>query len=344
MLVSVIAPCLNEAGHIEFFVREVFRQRLPESVDLELLVADGGSTDGTTQALDELSAAYPRLRVLQNPERITSCALNRCILAAEGEVIIRMDIHTSYADNYIAECLAALEETGADNVGGPWVAKVAGGSIAEAVALAFSCRWVTGGGKAHDPDHEGPVDTVYLGCWRREAFQRFGLFDETLVRAQDSEFNFRTLLIGGRIWQSPRICSWYHPRKSVTQLFRQYGQYGYWKVATLKKHGQPASVRQLVPGAFVLALLALLAGSPFLPKMHWAPALLLGPYLAASIASAASVCRRHSRWDLLPYLPPVFAAYHFGFGCGYLRGVIDFLILNRRPAAVMVLLTRSPGA
>lgn len=344
MLVSVIAPCLNEAGHIESFVREVFRQRLPDSVVLELFIADGGSNDGTLPKLDALSVAYPQLRVLQNPEKITSFALNRGIRASAGDVIVRMDIHTTYADDYVAECLAALEETGADNVGGPWVAQVAGGRIAEAVALAFACRWVTGGGKAHDPAHEGPVDTVYLGCWRREAFQRFGLFDETLVRAQDSEFNFRTLLMGGKIWQTPRICSWYQPRQSVTQLFRQYGQYGYWKVATLKKHGQPASVRQLVPGAFVLALFVLLIVSVFAPALLWAPLFLLGPYLLASIFSAAGLCRRHARWDLLAYLPPVFAAYHFGFGCGYLRGVMDFLILNRSPAAAMVLLTRTPEA
>jgi hypothetical protein len=139
-------------------------------------------------------------------------------------------------------------------------------------------------------------------------------------------------LLGGKIWQTPRICSWYQPRKSVTQLFRQYGQYGYWKVATLKKHGQPASVRQLVPGAFILALFTLLVVSLFAPALAWAPFLLLGTYLSAGIVSAAGLCRRHVRWDLLPYLPPVFAAYHFGFGCGYLRGVIDFLILNRRPS------------
>lgn len=344
MLVSVIAPCLNEAGHIGSFVREVFRQRLPDSVRLELLVADGGSKDGTLAKLGALSIAYPQLQVLQNPERITSCALNRGIRASTGEVIVRMDIHTTYADNYIAECLAALDETGADNVGGPWVARVAGGRVSEAVALSFACRWVTGGGKAHDPAYEGPVDTVYLGCWRREAFQRFGLFDESLVRAQDSEFNFRTLLMGGRIWQTPRICSWYQPRKCVTQLFRQYGQYGYWKVATLKKHGQAASLRQLVPGAFVIVLLTLLVVSLFAPALVWAPFLLFGTYLSAGIFSAAGLCRRHARWDLLPYLPPVFAAYHFGFGCGYLRGVLDFLILNRSPAAAMVLLTRTPEA
>jgi glycosyltransferase involved in cell wall biosynthesis len=110
MLVSVTAPCLNEAGHIESFVREVFRQRLPDAVGLELLVADGGSKDGTLAKLEALIRAYPQLQVLQNPERITSCALNRCIRASSGEVIVRMDIHTTYAGDYIAECLAALDE------------------------------------------------------------------------------------------------------------------------------------------------------------------------------------------------------------------------------------------
>lgn len=344
MLVSVITPCLNEAQHIESFVHDVFRQRLPAGVRLELFVVDGLSNDGTIRLLDALSVVYPGLRTLQNPERITSFALNRAIRASRGEVVIRMDVHTIYADNYIEECLRALAESGADNVGGPWIAHVSGNRISQAVALAFACRWATGGGKAHDPSHEGPVDTVYLGCWRREVFQRFGFFDENLVRAQDSEFNFRTLLNGGTIWQTPRICSWYTPRQSLLPLFRQYGQYGYWKVATLKKHGQPASLRQLAPGALLLALFSLLSAGLLDPFFLWSAGALFLSYAAAGLVAACALCRQHSRWELLPLLPLVFAVYHFGFGLGYLRGVADFLLLRRAPAPAMILLTRTPHA
>jgi glycosyltransferase involved in cell wall biosynthesis len=169
---------------------------LPDSAGLELLVVDGGSTDGTVSKLDELSIAFPRLKVLQNPERITSFALNRGIRAAAGEVIVRMDIHTTYADDYIAACLAALDETGADNVGGPWVAQVAGagqrGRAQPCLPLVPAAgRLTTRLTKAPSIPSisaaaAGSISTIRLFRWKP-------------VRAQDSEFNFRILLLGGKI-------------------------------------------------------------------------------------------------------------------------------------------------
>ena len=179
-----------------------------------MIVADGGSDDGTLDALARLIAADTRLRVVANPEQIVSTGLNRALAEARGEVIVRMDVHTTYAPDYVAECIAALVRTGADNVGGPWraEAEAGGGAMQEAIVAAFQSPLVAGGALSRRLDYEGPVDTVYLGAWPRATFDRFGSFDETLVRNQDDEHNLRITAGGGRVWQSARIVSAYRPR------------------------------------------------------------------------------------------------------------------------------------
>ena len=173
-----------------------------------------------------------------------------------------MDAHTRYASDYVRNCLEVLRTTGADNVGGPWVARGTG-IIGRTVAAALQSPFSFGGTRGHNPDYEGIVDTVYLGCWPREVFGRVGLFDEELVRNQDDEFNLRLTRAGGKIWQSPRIKSWYRPRGSTVRLLRQYMQYGYWKVRVIQKHKIPASVRHLIPGLFVLSLVVLALAAPW---------------------------------------------------------------------------------
>jgi glycosyltransferase involved in cell wall biosynthesis len=339
MLISVIAPCRDEAADVERFVAEVFRQRLRPGDTLELLIADGRSRDGALEKLQALAARDRRLRLLDNPRGLTPAGLNIAIRQARGEVVVRMDLHTAYAEDYVAQCVAALARTGADNVGGPWT-PVGKGPTGEAIALAFGSRWVSGGGRSHDAGYEGEVDTVYLGCWRRSTLLRLGLFDEEQIRAQDAELNFRIVKRGGRVWQTPRIRSWYQPRERLRDLYGQYGQYGYWKVATLKKHKKPASVRQLVPGLFLGLLLLLTPLS--LADMRAAAlcAVLVGAYAAGSGVAAAQLCGSSRRWDLFWRLPPVFAAFHFGFGYGYLRGLLDFFALRRRPGLRFSRLTR----
>jgi hypothetical protein len=165
-VVSVIVPCRNEVDFIDTFVHSLMAQRLPGGLDLEILIADGKSDDGTREELDRLARQHPSMRVIDNPKRTAAAGLNAAIRQARGDVLIRMDVHTSCAMDYILECLRALETSGADNVGGPWVAQ-GSGYVPEAIALAFSSLLVSGGGKAHRADYEGFVDTVYLGCCPR---------------------------------------------------------------------------------------------------------------------------------------------------------------------------------
>ncbi len=234
---------------------------------------------------------------------------------------MRLDIHTRFAPDYVACCIETLARTGADNVGGPWVAQGTG-PMGEAVAAAFQCRWVVGGARSRDTQHDGAVDTVYLGCWPRAVFERIGGFDEELVRNQDDEHNLRLRLAGGRIWQSPLIHSLYHPRNSLSHLFAQQRQYGYWRPFVMRKHGQAGSVRQLVPAAFVAALGLFALCLPWTALPLAALVALYAAYVALASVSAA---RGAGQWRLLGRLPVVIAAYHVAYGLGTWRGLWDVL-------------------
>ncbi|MDB5818095.1 MAG: glycosyl transferase family 2, partial [Rhizobacter sp.] len=295
-----------------------------------------------------ISSADARLVVIDNPGRIVSTGLNLAIAATTGEVVVRMDVHTHYADDYVARCLDALAATGADNVGGPWHAQPAPNAspMQQAIAAAFQSRWVAGGARSRDLAYSGWVDTVYLGAWPRESLQRFGGFDESLVRNQDDELNLRITLGGGRVWQSADIRSVYRPRSHLGQVFRQYLQYGYWKPFVMKKHGQAASARQLMPGllvaalgvtwivalvGFVLAVAsagahpvgASIAGSSAL-TMAW-PAIGITALYSLGVAAMSMLAGTGHSVRVILRLPAVIAAYHVGYGTGFIAGAWDAL-------------------
>jgi succinoglycan biosynthesis protein ExoA len=335
--VSVLIPCRNEGHYIAGCIRSLLSQEPPEG-GFELIVADGRSTDGSGALLRQMSESHHSLRVIDNPGLIVSSGLNKAIEAAKGRVLIRADVHTEYACDYIRQCVRVLHESGADNVGGPWVA-VGKGYIGRAVAAVFHSGFGSGGALSHDPQYEGPVDTVYLGCWRRECFDWIGGFDEALVRNQDDEFNLRLTRAGGKIWQSPVIKSKYFPRGSLPRLFQQYMQYGYWKVRVIQKHRIPASWRHAVPALFVSTTLALLVASAVSSAAGVAAGMAVGMYLTCSMAASLMTAAR-SELTLLPVLPFVFFCVHIGYGYGFLRGIMDFAILRRAPAVRMGLVTR----
>jgi succinoglycan biosynthesis protein ExoA len=330
--VSVVVPCRNEIRHIRAFLDSVFHQELGQ-IDMEVLIADGMSDDGTRIVLREFERRFAVLRVIDNPEQIASTGLNRAIREAKGEIIIRMDAHTVYALDYVHSCVEVLNETNADNVGGPALTRAAG-YFAQAIAHAFLTPFARGGAKFRDPRYEGPVDTVAYGCWRKSTLERIGMFDEKQVRSQDYELNARIVSCGGIVWQSPKITSWYWPRASLSGLFGQYFQYGFWKVAIIRKHRGFASWRNLVPGSCLLVgvvLLLCVAGASIGGSVWWQKAflaawfVLAGSYFVASFVSAFSVAKRKG-WSFLLFLPIVFAIYHLAFALGFL------LALMYRPA------------
>ena len=325
--VSIIVPCRNEKQHIAAFAASVLAQKLPAEWTLEVVIADGMSDDGTREALAELAARNPRVQFVDNPAQIVSSGLNRALVAATGEAIVRMDVHTEYAPDYVFECLAALRLTGADNVGGPWraVADPQGGPVQAAAAAAFPSRWVSGGALSRRLDYDGPADTVYLGAWPRATFARFGGFDETLVRNQDDEHNLRIVKGGGRVWQESRIHSSYRPRSTLGQVFRQYLQYGYWKPFVMKKHGQPARLRHLAPAGLLVSVLLLALVAVFTWRV-WPLAVLLLAYAGGVAAMSVAIVRETPQPAAVAVrVPLVIATCHVAYGIGTIVGAFDAL-------------------
>lgn len=353
-LVSILLPCRNEVKHIEHCLESAMQQQPPEG-GFEIIVADGMSEDGTREVLEKIAQRDSRVRVIDNPRRIVSSGLNAAIAVASGKIIVRMDAHTDYAPDYVKQCVAVLQRTGADNVGGPARTR-ATGYTARAVAAAYHSPFAVGGARFHDTSYEGYLDTVTYGCWLKDSFQQFGMFDEELVRNQDDEHNLRISRGGGKIYQSPSIQSWYRPRSSLSTLFRQYMQYGYWKVRVIQKHKLPASIRHLVPGTFVflLILLSLLSlASAGWDVAHggigsWSVvtrvlAALLGLQVgcyALAVLAASFVTAARTEWALLPMLPWVFPCYHLGYGYGFLQGFWAFVIRRKGASDAFVQLTR----
>jgi glycosyltransferase involved in cell wall biosynthesis len=335
--VSIIIACRNEEGSLKTCLRSILAQE-PLAGGFEVIIADGMSEDGTRTILKQFASEDPRIRVVDNPGRIVSTGLNMAVRAARGQIIARMDAHTEYAPDYIRQCVTVLQETGADNVGGPARTK-SRGYRQSAICAAYHSAFAVGGARFHKVEYEGEVDTVTYGCWPRKVFDQIGCFDEELVRNQDDEFNLRLTRMGGKIWQSPRIQSWYSPRGSLEGLFRQYLQYGYWKVRVIQKHKLPANLRHLVPGLFVGALSVLMLASLWWRPAAWGWLGLVGTYGACNVVASCLTAARQG-WKLFPLLPLVFACYHFAYGCGFLHGIWDFVMLRRRPRATYTNLTR----
>ncbi len=325
-IISVVVPCRNERTHIGTFLESVLRQETG-GLDWEIIIADGMSDDGTREVVANCGAG--RVVLIDNPAVTVSAGLNAAIQMARGNIIVRMDCHTEYAPNYIQECVRVLRQTGAANVGGPARTR-ARGFVPSAIAAAYHSWFSTGGARFHDENFEGWVDTVTYGCWLKATLERIGLFDETLVRNQDDELNLRLLRSGGNIWQSPAIVSWYSPRGSLSTLFRQYFQYGFWKIPVIRKHRIPASWRHLVPGLFVVGNFALLLAAFLFPHALTAWVSITAVYLLCSLIAAFAATDGHNR-ELIPLLPPVFAIYHVSYGLGFLYGMIYWTLAGANP-------------
>jgi len=335
-LVSIVVPCRNEKDHIGTALDEILAQDPPLG-GFEVIVADGMSNDGTREIVLQKELTDSRIRMIDNQVGFVSNGLNAAIREAKGSIIVRMDAHTSYATDYVYRCVEVMKETSAENVGGPWIA-CGKGKIGKAIAAAFQSPFSCGGARGHDANYSGPVDTVYLGCWRREIFDRIGWFDEELVRNQDDEFNLRIVRSGGKVWQSTKIRSCYIARESLSNLFAQYQQYGYWKARILRKHHLPASVRHLIPAGFVCTLLLLPPISIFWSTAFWVWTGLLSLYIATNISLSFFTAAKSS-WNLFILLPSVFATFHFAYGWGFLVGFRDFIMLGRTPRQSYTTLT-----
>ncbi len=328
--VSIVIPCLNERDYILPCLETISKQTALDA-ESEILVLDGMSSDGTRDLILSYTQQDPRVKLLDNPARIQAAAMNIGMHAAHGEVLVRMDVHTEYDPDYVRIAMETLARTGATNVGGPTRTKWRT-AFQQANSAAFHHPFTIGGAACHLLDVEGYVDNLYLGCWEREKLIELGGYDEDFIRNEDDELNLRILKSGGKVWQNPNIKFWYYPRSDYRSLWRQYFQYGFWKVPVMMKHNQPAKLRHLVPGLFVLFVLSLLPAmicavfGVHLPLIAWSAIALLYMLLVvyASISAAGKAGGK-----VLRYMPGIICCYHLAYGVGYWAGVWHFLLRRK---------------
>ncbi len=326
-LVSVLVPIRNEAGFIERCLESILEQTYPAD-RIELLVLDGMSDDGTREIVTRLGGRDQRVRLVDNPRRIVPTAMNIGIRESRGEIIIRVDGHTVVEKDFIEQSVRALREhPDAWCAGGP-TRTVNETYVGRAISAAMSSPVGVGNAMFRLGGYEGYVDTIAFGAYWRWVFEKIGLFDEELVRNQDDELNYRLIKAGGRIYMTPKVRSTYFARTSLRKLWRQYYQYGFWRIRTMQKHREPATLRQVAPLAFVLIWIALIVAAAAWGPMRWALAGFAALYLLGLIAGAADVARR-GRLAEAPLAPAIFPLLHFGYGLGSLAGVVHFLVLRR---------------
>ena len=316
--VTIAMPAYNEEHYIEACIASVRGQDYPADL-IEILVADGRSTDKTREILARLAAADPRIHVIDNPARLQAAGLGLIVKEAQGDVIVRMDVHCEYAPDYVRKCIETLERTGADNVGGAQRAK-AKTRFQRALCAALSSPLGVGGAKYRSAEAEGFVDTVFLGAFRRKVFETVGLWDPNAITNEDSELNQRILEAGGQIYLSRDIVVHYFPRTSFKALAKQYYKYGRGRARTLLKLGTFPTLRPLLPFLMTVGASALVALPPLWPI---APAA-FATYALATGAEAVRVGRSLGV-AAVPLVWAMFPVLHVSHGAGFAAGLVRYL-------------------
>lgn len=330
-LVSVVIPTLNEEAHIGSCLQSVQRQTYPSHL-VEIIVADGGSSDGTRDIVARLATGDSRIRLIDNPGRNQAAGLNLAIASGKGDVIARLDGHAEWRPEHLERCLQLLEETGADNVGGTMQGR-GETPVERAIAAATRSPFAVGGATYRYSAKQQEVETVWLGCFRREALDRVGPFDEKAPPHEDYELNYRIRSTGGRVVYSPDLQTTYWPRSSWSALAKQYFRYGRAKVrVAVRTHGvmRPHHLAPpaLVAGAIVGTGLISRPGTARQVTIAAAGTYVLGCLTAGLAASRGQPNAVRSR------TPLVFPIVHVSWGLGFWAGVAE--ALKRR-------LTRTSG-
>ena len=324
-LVSVIIPCRNEEKTIHLVLEALFEQSFPLQ-NMEIVIADGLSTDGTRRAIHAFSEAHPALfmRLVDNPKQIIPTGLNTAIKASKGELIVRMDAHSLPKQDYVQRCYNAHQEGKAENVGGVWkISPQNNGWVARSIAAAAANPFAVGDAHYRFTEKAAYVDTVPYGSYKRELFEKIGYFDESLLANEDYEFNTRIRQSGGRIWLDPAIQCTYFARATFAALAKQYWGYGFWKAQMLKRYPETLRWRQALPPAFVLGLVVLaLVG--FIWPIAWPVfAVIVGLYLAVQLVPAIQISLKAGDIHLSIGVVIATLIMHFSWGTALIVGLFS---------------------
>lgn len=317
-IVSIIIPCRNEKGYIESCLDSIISNDYPED-RLEILIVDGMSDDGTRNVLKRYTEQYSFIKLLDNPREIIPIALNMGIKRASGETIIRMDAHTTYANNYVSKCVEYLKKTSADNVGG--VIEHKGDKfIGQAIALAQKCKFGLGGAKFRTAKNEQYVDTVFPGAWPRETFEKYGYFNEKLIRNQDIEHNARIRKRGGKVFLTPEIRFDYYCRSNLKDLWKQNFRNGFWGIKTVNISPGSLSLRHFAPLIFILSIFTV-----WIIPVLWLSTIL--SYVFCNMFFSLTITASNGiKYFFI--LPIVFLTLHISYGLGSIVGVLSMFKRN----------------
>lgn len=314
--VGIVIPCFNEEKYIADCLRSIMQSDYPSEL-IQVKVVDGMSTDGTRDIVSELATDFPQIELIDNAKRTAPYAMNIGIRALDTPVVIILGGHSEVYPDFISMNMRTLDEQPDVSCVGGRCENIYASPQAEIIGAAMSSRFGVGDVRFRTGGEEGPVDTVAFGAYRKEIFERVGLFDEELSRNQDDELNYRVTSSGAKIWYSAKIRYKYHVRSSFAKLFKQYYQYGFWKVKVNRKHGTITTWRQVVPALFVSYLIIQVIGLLFSP---WAVygLFFLGLYLLLACVSAFKASSRAPHLVLYSFL-----ILHVSYGWGYLRGIFS---------------------
>ncbi len=323
--VSVIVPCYNEQSTIPLLLEALREQTYPRA-EMEVVIADGLSTDGTRNAIAAFQKDFPDLcvRVVENAKRVIPSGANRAIEAARGEIIIRLDAHSTPYPDYVENSVKAHAEGRGANVGGVWEIRPGAETwIAKSIAVAAAHPLGVGDALYRHTKRAAEVDTVPFGSFRRTLIEQVGLFDESLLSNEDYEFNARVRKAGGKIWLDPSIRSIYFARSTLLELMRQYWRYGFWKWRMLRRYPETLRWRQALPPLFVVSLIVLAVLSIFIPLAGF----LLGgeffTYFSIMILAGLLAAFQLRNTSLIPGLPLAIAAMHLAWGSGFLWSILS---------------------
>jgi glycosyltransferase involved in cell wall biosynthesis len=337
--VSILLPCRNEAEYIARCLDSILAGEYPREC-LEIVVADGGSTDHTRATLVRYAAAHPEIVLLDNPRGTSVAGLNLAIHAASGEVLILMDLRVLCPSDYVIRLVSALRQSGADKVGGVLdIVPEDDSPAATAIAVGVSHWLGVGNSCANGSAGRREVDLVPLGCYRREIFDRIGCFDEELIRTHDVEFDIRLITWGGKIVLTPDVRCRYLAGCSFRELARRYHEDGYYEPLLARKVRRALTIPQLIPAILVACLSTTFAVAIWLPAARYLFAFIAGSYaLVIAISAAATVQSRGLRCAAAMAI--VFPVLHFSYGSGFLRGIRDHLVSQGTPQAGALQLSR----
>jgi len=328
--VSIIIPCRNEERFIKNCLDSLLNQNYPKD-KMEILVVDGMSNDKTREIIKEIKNknSKPDIYLIDNHQKFTPFAFNIGFKKSKGDIIVRCDAHSEYDKNYIKKIVSWLvKDKKIGNVGGVWINKPSSDNLkARAIAFTLEHFFCVGPNKYRTGVKDvREVDTVPFGAWRRELFNKIGLWNENFLRAEDLEFNVRIKKAGYKIILDPEIKIYYYPRENFLKLFKTMFQYGYWKNYVNKELKVISSFRQIIPPLFVLYLLLAIIFS-FISFWIWAPFIF---YLVLSLLFSLDISFKHNDFKILPFSFWTFITSHIGYGLGYLKGVLDVWILKKQ--------------